>query len=415
MGVARAGIGLPSAAERASRRLGWMPATLREIAPVWFLWCVAFVAALGVLDATSLRTRPDAPFGHFLRPIWWWDYGWYWNLSHLGYRAPMDYAFYPLWPVFLRTVADGPEAAIAAFVAGVSCLLAFAGVAAAAPGSYERRAALAMACFPGSFVLALAYPDALALASSAWACVLAARGRAMPAAALAAVAAVSRPNAFLIAIPLGVLAIRRGGRLWIPAVAPVVAAALVQLWFWSDSGRWDAFAEAQRLWGRDGPGSAVDRWSGNLDRLAHEHAALSAAVLLAVAAAAFALWRLPHRYRPFALAAVYLALACGAVLAAGSDQTRTQTAFIVLTLPLCGLLWTMGSRYRTWSLYAFAVVALSLASGSVISFGRHAIYAFPIFWAIADGPRILRHPAVLATGFAANLAWVLLALPRFPP
>jgi hypothetical protein len=60
------------------------------------------------------------------------------------------------------------------------------------------------------------------------------------------------------------------------------------------------------------------------------------------------------------------------------------------------------------------VVILLLASGLMQSFGRQSLFAFPIFWAIADGPRWLRYPPLAALGFASNLALVLL-FTRFAP
>jgi hypothetical protein len=398
---------------RGRPRLG----SIRETAPIWAMWLVALVAVFAVLQVTGLQTRAEAEFGHFLRPLWWYDYGWYWNIAHWGYRplGPASYAFYPLWPLFLKAAAPGPEWIIAAVVAVVSSLLAFAGVAAAAPGSYARRSALAMACFPGSFVLALAYPDASALAASAWACVFASRGRALPACLLAAAAGAARPNAFLIAIPLAGVAMRRGGRFWAVALAPVVTTASVHLWFWWNSGVWNAFVRAQRGWGRTGPAAAADRWGANLTRLAHRHVSLLLLALTAVALLTVLVLRLPRRHRAYPIAVAYLVAAAAVVLSAGSEHTRVQTALVLVTLPLCGMLWFMGRRYRVWSVYASSVVVLSLASGTVWSFGRHAMFAFPIFWAIADGPRLLRGRPVLVAGFAANVAWALFALPRFPP
>src|SRR5262249_53010695 len=124
--------------------------------------------------------------------------------------------------------------------------------------------------------------------------------------------------------------------------------------------------------------------------------------------------RLRRRYRPYALAGAYVAAALPLVLAGGSTHTRVETALAALACGLTVVLWSMGPRYRIWALYATAVLAFSLVSGTVWSIGRHALFAFPIFWAIADGPKLLRSRPVLALGFAANIAWAL-TLPQFPP
>jgi hypothetical protein len=83
-------------------------------------------------------------------------------------------------------------------------------------------------------------------------------------------------------------------------------------------------------------------------------------------------------------------------------------------LPLLVLLWRLGARYRPWAAFATVVAGLLLLSGTIQSFGRQSLFAFPVFWAIADGPRWLRYPPLAALGFAANIGLVLL-LTRFAP
>jgi hypothetical protein len=78
------------------------------------------------------------------------------------------------------------------------------------------------------------------------------------------------------------------------------------------------------------------------------------------------------------------------------------------------LLWRLGARYRPWAAFATAVTVLLLLSGTIQSFGRQSLFAFPIFWAIADGPRWLRSPPFAVLGLAANLGLVLL-LTHFAP
>jgi hypothetical protein len=91
-----------------------------------------------------------------------------------------------------------------------------------------------------------------------------------------------------------------------------------------------------------------------------------------------------------------------------------DAARCLLVLPLLVVLWRLGRRYAPWAAFATAVVALLLASGLMQSFGRQSLFAFPIFWALGDGPAWLRRPPLLALGFAANLGLALL-LTRFAP
>jgi hypothetical protein len=60
------------------------------------------------------------------------------------------------------------------------------------------------------------------------------------------------------------------------------------------------------------------------------------------------------------------------------------------------------------------VIATLLLSGTMQSFGRQSLFAFPIFWAIADGPRWLRSPPLAVVGLAGNVVLVLL-LTHFAP
>ena len=87
---------------------------------------------------------------------------------------------------------------------------------------------------------------------------------------------------------------------------------------------------------------------------------------------------------------------------------------LALVLPLLVVLWRLGPRYRPWAAYATVVVAALLGSGLMQSFGRQSLYAFPIFWAIGEGPGWLRSRPLLALGFAVNLGLALL-LTRFAP
>ncbi len=380
---------------------------MKRVWPVWALWAAGVVAVLAVGAATGAIGPPRGRPGGFLWPLWSWDYELYLYVAHHGYtegRVDATYAFFPLWPALLWAARPLSEWAVPGVVVLVSTLFAFAGVAAAAPGGERRRTAIALACWPGSFVLALAYPDALALAAGAWACVLAARGRYAAAAALAAVAAVARPPGFLLAIPLVVLA-RGRGRL--VALAPVLAAAAVHAFFWVRSGSPFAFARAQANWHR-GTGSFGHWW----DRVSGRPVLLAAGlVLLAVAVAvgfAFRRARRPWWLVPYVLVALV------AVVAARTGATAVQVAQAGFVLPLAGVLWTMGRKYRPWAAFASAVLALSLLSGSVQSFGRQALFAFPLLWAVSEGPAFLRTRPVAVLAVAANVA-LCLTVTRWAP
>jgi hypothetical protein len=384
-----------------------------DIIGLWALWTGAVVATVAVGIAASAYTRARAVPGTPLFPFFSWDYGWYDGIAQHGYAAVADrsYAFFPLWPWLIRVSGSLPDWEIAGALALVASGLAFLGVAAASPGGRPREAAIALACWPGSFALLLAYPDGLALAAAAWAAALVLRGRPLAAAPLGAAAALLRPNGVLIAIPLALLARGRGLPYKLAAAAPVGAAAAVEAFFWARSGEADAFFHAQRLWGRRGP-TGIGHWADHVWNVTANHGALVGLLGVGAVAAVALVWR---RYG--LLPTIVVAYACAAPLllvATNSLQGFVDSARCLLVLPLLIVLWRLGPRYRPWAAYATVVVVALLGSGLMQSFGRQSLFAFPIFWALGEGPAWLRRPPLAALGFASNLALALL-LTRFAP
>jgi hypothetical protein len=384
------------------------------VAGIWAVWAGAVVATVAIGIAAGAYDRANSVPGTPLFPFFSWDFGWYEEIAQHGYAAVADrrYAFFPLWPWLIRASGSIPDWQFAGAVTLAASALAFLGVAAGSPAGRPRQAALALACWPGSFALLLAYPDGLALAAAAWAAALVLRERPLLAAPLGAAAALLRPNGLLIALPLAWLARGRDWRYKLAAAAPVAAALAVELFFWTRSNHFDAFFHAQRLWGRRGP-TGIGHWAEHFrDRVVYAQPTL-VAILLAVALVAIVIaWR---RFGPLTTAAVAYVCAVPLLLAATHDlEGFVDSARCALVLPLLVVLWRMGERYRPWAAFATVVVALLLGSGIMQSFGRQSLYAFPIFWALGEGPAWLRRPPLAALGFAANLAIALLLM-RFAP
>jgi hypothetical protein len=381
---------------------------------VWLAWIGAVLAAVGIgLAAGAYVLRLGWSEHHGLWPLFAWDFNWYDHIARDGYpggHGGREYAFFPLWPLLLRWAGTHWDVIVGGGLAWAASAAAFFGVSAGLPNA-RLRSALALACWPGSFALTLAYPDALALAAAAWAAALALRGRLLAAGVFGTVAALARPNGVLIALPLAWLARGRGPRAWLGVALPVAAAAGVEAYFWARSDRLSAFFDAQRLWGRKGPeglGAWIDHVGGVLERhgLLIGLLATGAVVALLLAWRRFGLW--PTAIGAYACA-VPLLLASTKSLQGFVDSARAA-----LVLPLLAILWRLGPRYRPWACFATVVAGLLLLSGTIQSFGRQSLFAFPVFWAIADGPRWLRYPPLAALGFAANIGLVLL-LTRFAP
>jgi len=384
------------------------------VTAIWTAWAGAVVATVAIGMSAGVYDRSkEGVVGAPLFPFFSWDFGWYNAIAQHGYPPVADrfYAFFPLWPWLLRAAGSVPSWQLAGAVTVAASGLAFLGVAAGSPAGRPREAAVALACWPGSFALLLAYPDGLALAAAAWAAALFVRERPLAAAPLGAAAAMLRPNGLLIALPLALLSRGRDWRFKLAAAAPVAAALAVEIFFWDRSGRFNAFFHAQRLWGRSGP-SGIGKWADHVGSLFVDHTAvISLALVIGCFLVVFA-WR---RFGLVPTVIVAYVCAVPVLLAATQSlQGFADTARCVLVLPLLVVLWRMGPRYRPWTLFAGVVVAALLSSGLMHSFGRQSLYAFPIFWAIGEGPSWLRKPPLLALGFAANLGLALL-ITRFAP
>jgi hypothetical protein len=382
------------------------------VGAVWAGWLVSVLGIVTLGVETGLISAPPTTWAHHGGPLWplfIWDYGWYERIASVGYPHGSDsplYAFFPLWPWILRASGSVADWIVAFAVVISASALAFAGVAAASPFARGWRTAVVLACWPGSFMLLLAYPDVLALAGAAWAGAFALRGRPWLAGLSGAVAAAARPTGFLIALALVFVARgSRPGRIF-AAAAPVAAAAAVHSFFWLRSGDSRAFLHAQALpiWQRNGP-TRFEKWPGHVAHALHAHALIVGGG--AVVAAALVLFAAQRLGRWYAVVVAYLFVVAALLLGAQTTQTRIESAVLAGVAPLLALLWRLGVQYRPWALFATAVVAVSFLSGTVTSFARQALFAFPLYWVVANGPRQLRHPAIAVLGIAANLAFAL--------
>jgi hypothetical protein len=394
----------------------------REYALVGAVWAVWVLAVLGVVVggvAGGAITDPHASWVHYggsLWPFFIWDYGWYHGIASTGYPHDLtgpQYAFFPLWPAVLRASGSVPDWIFALGVATVASALAFLGVGAASPSRRRLQAAVALACWPGSFLLLLGYPDVIALAAAAWAAALAVRGRPWAAGLLAALAAVARPTGFLIAIPL--LFVTRSsmpGRVF-AVLAPLAGAAAVTGYFWARSDDEFAFVHAQSLpiWARNGPGR-LTKWPGHVWHAIGDHRLL-VAVGVVLGAAVVVLVARRFGLIPAAVLA-YLGVSGLLLLGAQTPQTRIQSAILALAVLMLVVLVRLGPLYWPWAAFVAAILGISVFSGSVTSFGRQALFAFPLYWAVADGPRPLRHPLLVVAAIAANVGFAL-TLAKYAP
>ena len=179
----------------------------------------------------------------FFEPFVVWDGGWYFTIASAGYhytpgmQSPV--AFFPLYPLLVRIVAwpfgSSPEATLAAGIA-VSCasfvaaLVLLHRLTVQITGSVEtaRRAVMYLAVFPFSFYFTRVYTESLFLLLTLSAMALALRSRWASAALAGALAAATRPNGIVIAVPLLIVAFADRPRAAV-LVRRLAALALVSL------------------------------------------------------------------------------------------------------------------------------------------------------------------------------------------
>ncbi len=256
------------------RRTPWAAAALDALVAVatvhLLLKGTTFLSAVVVPAA---RPRPfPLPFvsARLAETFAAWDSGWYFDIARRGYywsaSGQSSLAFFPLYPMLTRALAwpfGGSDRAL--WTAGIvlSCACLFLGLAVlhrlteTTLGDREaaRRTVLYVAVFPFAYFFTEVYTEALFLLTSVSAVAAAVRSRWGWAGVLGALAALTRPNGVLVAVPLLVLAV--AGRPRLAELARRAAAvALVPLglagfcaFAWWLSGDPLGWLHAQARWG----------------------------------------------------------------------------------------------------------------------------------------------------------------------
>ncbi len=259
---------------RLEARTAWAPAAFDALTAVLSVHVLTKgTAFLANLLFTPARPRPfPMPFEslRFAETFAAWDSGWYFDIAQRGYywndSGQSSLAFFPLYPLLMRALAwpfGGGDRAL--WVAGIAiaygCLFLgltvlhrltethFGGREAA------RRTVLYVAVFPFAYFFTQVYTESLFLLTSVSAVAAAATSRWGWAGAFGALAALTRPNGLLIAVPLGLLALAGRPRLGelarrSAALAPVPLAFLAFCTFaYRLSGDPLGWLRAQAQWG----------------------------------------------------------------------------------------------------------------------------------------------------------------------
>jgi Mannosyltransferase (PIG-V) len=372
-----------SAAERKARkdaRDDGLLFVLAVFAASRLFYLVAGAMFAGYLPAGGFYwLTPDVPLGRL--NIWaHWDGAWYSRIAAEGYETYASTAFFPLYPLLMRSFAElfgGPLSLGALSLWGVLISLAALPFALyfvyriAEDGWGPRTAqgtVLALAFFPTSFFLNAVYTESLFLALSA-ACIWAVRVRKdlLLGCALAAFAAATRNVGVFLVVPLAYEWLRGGvGREygWGRAVACLAVAPSGLLWYaaylWLRSGNPFLFYSAQSYW-RRGP-TQLSTLATDVPREAYE----SLSALL--------------EPRPSA----------NSVLEDVMGRLNIATdAYNLLFLLFAVALLLFGLRVLPFSLSAYALLLIVPAiffgkpETPLMAFPRYVLVAFPLFITLA--------------------------------
>jgi len=333
------------------------------------------VYAIGFREAPPFRVSLDETLNLLAR----FDTGWYWSIAQHGYSSggnlQHDVAFFPLYPLLMagfgRVLGGDPMTAglvvsLGAFLGALVYVYRLAAAWCEREDSPGAAVAL-LAFYPFAIFFGLVYTESVFLLCAAGAMYHVFRRDIVPGTIFAFAAGLTRPNGFLLALPLALLALStssrlqgnarrwlvgarlqhspaRAGTAWyvVPVVAPVAAMLTYSAYVAALTGAPFTWASAQEGWGR-------------------EYSGLSALVTGPYA-------RLQYRG------------ILGAIRAWPFDTFNAMAGLFALV----GL-WPVTRRYGL-ALGVFVAVNLlpPMLVGGTVALGRYTSVLFPLFFWMAD-------------------------------
>jgi hypothetical protein len=374
---------------------------LREVLPIWAASRAA-VLLVGFLAVGTFGFREGGPpfllyQNEFLDLPARYDAGWYLGIAVDGYRwdpaepGQQNIAFMPALPMLMRVggrLIGGHPLWAGQVLVLVACLWAFVYVyrlARSALGDGDRAAwAVAFAAaYPFAVFFSAVYTEAIFLLCAAGAYYHVDRRQYLRAAAFALLCGLARPNGFLLAVPLALVALWpplaaawrepagvRAGRITaavrsaLPAIAAASAAVVGVLVFsafvYSLTGRPLAWLEAHAAWGRT-----------------------------------FGTWVSQGPFQE---------LGSGGLYGYARSQPIDAVNFAAVLLALAAI-WPVTRRFGVpYGVFIAVNVIPPLTSGGLLSIGRVTASMFPVFfWLAAIIPA--RHRAGWLTAFALLQGW----------
>lgn len=281
---------------RAAASIAWFrSASARSVMSVWLATRFGVIAT-AFLGASAIGMPPGVPAdvtglrgveNPLVNLVYRWDTGWYLGIALDGYRWDADsrhrqqnVAFFPAYPILMRiggaalgarpkpslpypaseyrlrarTLLAGWLVSLGAFL-GALCVL-HTWVARVSGARVAARTVLLLSTFPFAVYFSAAYTESLFLLAAVASFNALETQRARSACTWGLLAGLSRPNGFLIALPLLMIAFRTSSgrmRLSLAAMMPIVGMLMFSGYVWSLTGRPFAWAEAHAAWGRTLP------------------------------------------------------------------------------------------------------------------------------------------------------------------
>lgn len=335
--VSRVGAWTRADAARTAARvaIGTRPATI----------AVGYLAV--ALFGYAANARPFHEFNNELLDLpLRWDAGWYLQIAASGYQflrqagpdLQQNVVFFPAYPIAVRATALLFGDTMPAYIVAAQCV-SFAAFLVALAYLYELAkdsigedkapAALwFLAAYPFAIFYGAIYTESLFLAAAAGSFYHLRRDEVRAAMAWALLAGLTRPNGFLLSVPLALLAFDRRSRRALPAAAmPIVGVAVYSAFVWDLTGSPIAWLTGHAAWERHYQGLGalvVDRYDFIAGAGFQAYASRRPYDLLNAAAAVFALsavWpvlrRLGLAYAAFIVVNIVPPLMAGGLLSAG--------------------------------------------------------------------------------------------------
>jgi hypothetical protein len=375
---------------------------------VWTAAVVA-VALFGLsaraedFDPAGLTTPYGATGDALAAPLARWDSVWFMAIASEGYGAGAREAFFPLYPLLVR-VAGAPlgsalvgGALVSTALLAVALVLLHRLVALDHDRAVARNAVVVTALFPMSFFFSAVYSESLFLALSIGAVYAARRERWAWAGALGLLAATTRSAGVLLLVPLAMIYLWDVRRPSLRTMRPLRADALWLLLVplgliaycgFLGLGGHDPLApfHAQEVWFRSFAGPFVGAWDGLVAAVQGARQLLSGArepvyftaaggdpfvvarhniellvwLVLALAAVAGVLRRLPAAYGAYVVAALALPLS----YPVGPQPLMSLPRFVAVLFPLAIwlALWMTGRVARERLVVAAFAIGLAVYS-----------------------------------------------------